>query len=276
MNKWMVGITVLAVVALVTWRLLGSQSQDPFYEVAQPDSSEESAVMPERQPEPGSPAGTATPEPEITAPLLPANYSEPYVEQADPLLPTPEQVDSSDDSFRAVSGDLAPAVTAWLMPEEQLRKWVLVVDLVADGKLPKRYLPLSYTMPGYAVRQTSGRLVPSEANHARVGPLVDALVGIDPPLLQRYYRAWYPLLEQAYAEQGKPGTFHQRLLLALDNMLNAGPAPAAPALKRPHVFYQYADEELEARSEVEKWFWRQGDAQRVKLQDWLRSIRKGL
>jgi len=87
----------------------------------------------------------------------------------------------------------------------------------------------------------------------------------------------YPLFQQAYEELGLGGQyFNDRLVEAIDDMIEAPEARAPVRLTQPKVFYQFADPDLESRSAGQKILLRMGpeNAQRVKAK--LREIRQTL
>jgi hypothetical protein len=168
--------------------------------------------------------------------------------------------------------DLAPAMASWLIPEEQVRKWVLTVDLMAEGKLPRRYRPLNYPMAAFKVDEKAGALVSDPLNYERANILLDQVLAIEPARLASYYRQWQPLLDEAYRELGKPGTFDQRLRMAIKQVLAVKPRGEQASLKRPGVFYQYADPELEKSPELDRLLWRLGDDNTQRLQAYLQKL----
>jgi hypothetical protein len=102
---------------------------------------------------------------EAYKPLPSVEYrDEPYIEE-DPLVAPPASLEDSDVQVREVVLDLAPAMASWLLPEEQIRKWVLLVDLMAEGKLPRRYRPLNYPMASFKVDESRGEIVLDPANY---------------------------------------------------------------------------------------------------------------
>lgn len=200
----------------------------------------------------------------------------PVAEPAEPLVATPADLTGSDTSVLEVLNQLSPQLAKWLIPDEQIRKWVLTVDLMADGKLPKRYRPLDYPMEKFRVAQQDDITVAADDNFARLTPLVDALGRIDSNTLVSYYRAWYPLIETAWREQGKPGQFEDRLLLAISRILAIEPLDDSEPLVRPGVFYLYKDKAREDASDVEKLGWRMGEDNLMAVQDFARSLRAAL
>ena len=200
------------------------------------------------------------------------SYSEEvYIEQ-DPIVAPPATLDDSDEQVREAVLDLAPAMASWLIPEEQVRKWVLMIDLMAEGKLPRRYRPLNYPMAGFKVDDKAGMVVSDPVNYERANILLDQILAIEPQRLANYYRQWQPLLDKAYRELGKPGSFDQRLRLAIEQVLAVKPRGEQAALKRPGVFYQYVDPQLEKSGELDRLMWRLGEENTLRLQVYLKKL----
>lgn len=189
-------------------------------------------------------------------------------------IPPPADLADSDSAVQSALKLLAPDLSQWFIPDEQIRKWVLTVDLVADGKLPKRYRPIDYPMDKFAVEKQGDTLVAADANYDRLTPLLDKVTAIDTALLAEYYVDWEPLLEKAWREQGKPGTFRDRLLTALSQILAVNPREEKAALERPSVFYRYKDNDLEDASDIEKLGWRMGEDNLLNLQAFARDLRQ--
>ena len=191
----------------------------------------------------------------------------------DPIPEAPMKVDGSDSFVVAAIGQLSPSLVRWFTPDEQLRKWVLAVDLLADGKLPQRHRPIQYPMAKYGVEKRGDYYYSVSGNVSRTQPLVEAVVALDPKTVGRIYREWLPVLERAYDELGKAGSFKNRVGLMIARVLEVGPAPTGAKLHRPHVFYEFVDENLENASDLDKWVWRLGDSNREALQAWVKEVR---
>lgn len=224
---------------------------------------------------PAEPASPPVEQPETAAePAAPAATAETNKTAPTPnLVPAPKDLANSDSAVLKVLKELSPTLTKWFIPDQQIRKWVLTVDLLADGKLPKRYRPLNYPMKQFAVEKHGDTLVAADDNYARLTPLLKAVTSIDPRRLAQYYRAWKPLLEKAYREQGKPGTFEERLLMALSQIMAVDPLREKAALVQPGVFYLYRDKKLEAASDIDKLGWRMGEKNLTMLQTFARNLR---
>jgi len=204
----------------------------------------------------------------------PSDRSEPPAPE--PSTPLPESLDDSDEAVQEALQELDPALTEWLTPEQQLRKWVALVDGAAVGKLPAQHSPLRYTMGAFQAREEQGELTMSTANYQRAAPLVDALVRIPPEQLAEAYQHWLPLLEQAYGELGQGGSLEDRLRQAIDHILEIEPLEEPVALQRPSVYYTYDDEELERADPLTKLMWRLGPDNTRRIQEQLRELKKQL
>ncbi|HSB97763.1 MAG TPA: DUF3014 domain-containing protein [Spongiibacteraceae bacterium] len=189
-----------------------------------------------------------------------------------PLLAVPNSLEDSDGLVRAAVSDFAAQLTQWLTPEEQLRKWVLLVDQIADGKLPLKNRPLSYPMATFMTQRKDEKLFLDEANYARADLLITVITAIPIEHLADYYHAWRPLLDKAYGEIGGSGGFDKRLRTAIKRVLKVQALPTQPELIRPIVYYKYADVNLEAASDIEKLMWRLGPQNAKQVQDYLRKL----
>jgi hypothetical protein len=228
------------------------------------------------------------PVPELVQPgpdaVAPAAPSQPVVRDqtpsaAEPVrVPPPATLEGSDAQVAELLGELSPRLSDWLTPADQLRKWMAVVDQAAEGNLPLKNRPINYPMASFKVRKQDGTLLADPANAARAKPLIDAITAIPPERMAAYYRAWRPLLDQAYAELGsaRPGGFDQRLRLAIEQVLAAKPLPETAALTRPKINYTYVDAKLERAGELDKLLWRLGPDNTRKLQDYLRALQPQL
>ena len=258
-------IAVIAIIALIfVVRFVIAPEEQPAAITDAPVAPQPSAVQ---RPEPQPP----TTEPDTTA-AINTPPAVPLPEEPS-LVPPPLELENSDPQILLAVADFAPELGQWLLPDEQIRKWVLTVDLMADGKLPKRYRPVDYPMDKFAVEQQGTDTVAAEGNYARMNAIVGTLSTIDPKRLAGYYREWLPLLEKAYREQGKPDTFDQRFRQTISQILGAEQLSDEPALKRPSVLYRYADETLEEASDVDKLLWRMGHENSEQLQNFLRELR---
>ncbi|GAA0660630.1 MULTISPECIES: DUF3014 domain-containing protein [Rheinheimera] len=132
--------------------------------------------------------------------------------------------------------------------EDMIRRFVVNVDNIAQGTLPKNQ-PLFQPMTvKFATLPADGGAVQLDpANFERYEPYLQLLESVSVTEVKRLFEYYYPLMQQAYAELGYPNAqFRVRLQEAIKVLL-ATPEVAPPmVLARPNVYYTYADPEIEA------------------------------
>ena len=264
-NKKLLGIittVVVIVILVIAWKYYSDNKamqeqleQAAALEAAQ--SMQEPVIEPSYEPEP------------VSEPETPIDLPE-------PIIPPPVSLQNSDPQVQMAIADIAPELSKWLVPDEQIRKWVLTVDMMADGTLPKRYRPIDFPMSSFSIDEKDSVKLVSESNFDRLNEIINTATRIEPTVLARYYKEWLPTLEKAYAEQGKKGSFDQRLRQTMSQILAAEPLDQTPVLIRPKVLYQYADVKLEAASDIEKLLWRMGPENSEQLQNFVRELRNAL
>lgn len=242
-------VVAIAAIGALGWYLQRGRQPEPVaVPVAPPPVVEQPAQAPEPAEKPAAPVDTT------------------------PLIAAPLGLDNSDGQVRVALSDFAPKLAQWLTPEEQVRKWVALIDQLADGKWPVRHRPVDFPLPGFKVLHKGDQLKPDPSNYKRTDALVQAFTEIPVERMAQYYHAWLPVLDKAYAELGGTGTFDKRLRLAIRRVLATRPLPPDLDLVRPVIVYKYADEQLELASEVEKMTWRLGPQNTKRLQEYLRRF----
>lgn len=204
------------------------------------------------------------------------------VVEVDPL-PT---LNESDSSILAALQQLrGEGLLQLLVPQEVIRKFVLAVNNLAEGKVIHEYRPVVSPPPPFVAETFSvmieGTAVDQErvapANFQRYEPYVTTLALIDSDAAVAVYRRFYPLLEEAFRELGlKKPNFHSVLIAAIDNILAAPDAHGDLLLVRPKVFYQYADPALEQLPQTHKLMLRMGPENARSVKASLRQLRARL
>jgi hypothetical protein len=162
-------------------------------------------------------------------------------------------------------------------PSELIRRIVATVDNLPRETAPRRVMPVQPVPGAMAVVPTGEQYAIAATNAQRYAPYVRVFESIDARALVHRYVASYPLFQKAYEELGFPGRhFNDRLILALDNMIAAPELSEPPALVRPKILYQFADEDLESRSAGQKIMIRMGPENAAKVKAKLREIRREL
>lgn len=185
----------------------------------------------------------------------------------------PVQLDSSDETLLRAARDLDPELAAWLLSTEQVRKWVNLVNLAADGHIPKKNRPLEYPLAPFKVVEREGKQWMDAANFQRANILIDNVVLIPPKKLAGYLYAWEPLLQQAQSELGIDKPFREQLLRAIDRVLSVRPRKEEIELLQGERTYLYADPALEKASGVERLMWRFGADNTLKIQAYLSELK---
>jgi hypothetical protein len=208
--------------------------------------------------------------------VTPVEIPAPIVAPVDNKIKAPSNLDGSDIKVILAAADLSNDLAQWLVPEEQIRKWVLFVDNAANGDLITKHRPWQYSMKPLVAANIGDKEYLAPSNYKRAKPLLDAVMAMPPAKLADYYYSWLPLLEKAYRELGKKGSFDARFKHAIDNVLAAKSLPAEPELKLPSVMYQYQDKSLEAASDIDKLMWRLGFENTNNIQQYLRDLKSRL
>ena len=188
-------------------------------------------------------------------------------------------LENSDAMMReSVSGLVGrKAFAAMVHPTELVRRIVATVDNLPRETAPRRVMPLEPVPGVFGVSGAGEEVTLNADNSLRYAAYVRVFEMLDTRTLAQRYAESYPLFQRAYAELGFPDRrFHDRLLEAIDDMLEA-PVPAGPVkLLRPKVLYQFADPELEGLSAGQKVMVRMGAENAAKVRAKLREIRREL
>jgi hypothetical protein len=223
--------------------------------------------------------------PPASEPAAPAEQAKPEAPQAQAqapsaepskALPTLEQSDAMmRDSVSALVG--RKAFEAMVYPSQLVRRIVATVDNLPRETAPRRVMPLEPVPGAFGTSSAGDEIILAPANAQRYAAYVHVFEALDAHALARRYVESYPLFQRAYAELGFPNArFHDRLLEAIDDLLDA-PAPAGPVrLTRPKVLYQFADPELEGLSAGQKVMIRMGPENSARVKTKLREIRRAL
>jgi hypothetical protein len=199
--------------------------------------------------------------------------------------PLPGLNDSDASIIAALQQLRGEGLLQLLVPQEVLRKFVLAVNNVAEGKVIHEYRPVVSPPPPFIAGTFSvmveGTAVDQERvspnNFQRYEPYVTTLALIDSDAAVAVYRRFYPLLEEAFRELGlKKPNFHSVMIAAIDNILAAPDVQGDLLLVRPKVFYQFADPALETMPQTHKLMLRMGPENARSVKASLRQLRARL
>ena len=198
------------------------------------------------------PVEDALPRAEAPAPAPSAGDTAPDLEP-DPRV----SLEGSDGMVRDLVTTLSshPGLAAWLIPDDLVRIFVVVVDNVADGHTPDRHLPPWRPTRRFRTFGAAAELHVDPLSHARYDTHAEIVAAIEPAAAAHLYHKLQPLIAAAYAELGgSADEFDATALRALRNLLET------PVLERPvrlihrAPFFEFADPALEDLLPVQKQF----------------------
>ncbi len=279
-------IAVLAlVIALAIWWWQSGMA--PFWEGLFGDPTP--ARLERREPLPLRPAAV---EPAPAAPDTAATSAPPDAAPREtypmPSLPAPEAaaparalppIDRSDPAVLESLLATFPATTMArvLNMQDFVRRLVVTVDNLPRELVPSQ-LSIAQRVPGLlAVERHNDTIVLGPDNFARYDGVVAFLSALDPAALVKIYLKFYPLLDQEYKALGFPeARFHDRVIVAIDDML-AAPSPPGPIeLVQSKVLFRFADPGLQNLSAGQKILVRVGPAHANRIKQALRRLRSHL
>ncbi len=190
-------------------------------------------------------------------------------------LESPPQVDlppldESDEWMREVAAQLSanPGLARWLLAEDLIRRFVVVVDNVAQGVSPRVHVPFLVPEQPFEAEKVAGRLTIDPESYRRYDGLAAVAGSLDVRGTAELYRSVKPLIQAAYEDLGYPGRDFDATLAQAIRQLLATPVAGEDLGLVPKVSsYALADDELESLNSVQKHFLRMGPQNLRSLQD---------
>lgn len=252
-RNMLLGAVAVAVVALAAglWLLLG----DPADDAGEAPVAEMAADAAEPSP-PAAPVELDAPEVVLEPVELP------------PLADSDNFVRDLVDALLA-----HPNLAAWMTGNDLLRRFVVTVDNVANGRNPAQQLPT--LRPARRFRATGeGELQLIDSGSYQRYDLLAGVVGsLDPSAVALLYETLEPLFDEAHVELGYPDTpFRRTLERAVMQLLAAPIVDTPPLVVRRATHYLYADERLESLTPAQKQFIGMGPGNVRAVQEQLRAI----
>ena len=220
----------------------------------------------------------AAPEPVAEAPA-PQPVDEPEPVPAEPEPVEVPALEESDSFVGAVVGGLSshPGLAAWLTGERMIRRFVVVVDNIANGRNPAQHVP--FMRPGQRF-STTGEAPDTRiaaASFRRYDVHAEIIDSLDADAVGALYGLVEPLLDAAYSELGYPDTpFSSALRRAIDHLLEVPVLNGPPTVTRGMVFYEHTSERLDALTSAQKQFMGMGPGNVRVVQAKLRAVAQAL
>lgn len=223
---------------------------------------------------PEPPVDTAI-EPSSAAPSLAA------VEERQPKLDIGEVpvLPESDEWLRELARQISshPQLAEWLVSDELIRRFVVVVDNMAEGVSPRKHVPFAKPQEGFAVKEEGGHVYVDPVSYRRYDTLVDIIASLDTEGTAELYQAIRPLCQEAYQELGYPGQeFDDTLRRAIQRILATPVVDGPIELEQKVTAYQFGDTGLEDLSPAARQLLRLGPTNLQRVQAKVRAIARAI
>lgn len=194
-----------------------------------------------------------------------------------PPEPLPILYESDPEVTRALA-DIAGAgpLAEYIVMDQLISRVVASIDSLTSRQVPVHINPIKPAGEKFISDAEGERLVLSPGNFARYDGYVELLQSIDTGLLMAFYQRYSPLFQQAWEENGGTGSFDDRLLDVIDDLLETPDVAGPVYLTRYEAVYLYEVPELEAMTAGQKVLVRMGSVNASVVKEKLMEIRARL
>ena len=210
-------------------------------------------------------------------PPTPAPTPPPTAPDPEPFnLPT---LDGSNEILRELVSALSahPGFSQWIITEDLIRTWVVVVDNVADGRNPATWVEAIQPNGNFQTMGEEPELRIDPKSFERYEPHAQIVASLDTADTADLFRALLPLMDEAYAELGYPDTpFIETFERAVVRLLATPVLEEQPTLVARVSFFEYTDATLESLTPVQKQFMGMGPDNMRVVQDKLSEIAQAI
>jgi len=224
-------------------------------------------------------------EPDIIEPEVPTAVEQPAelevpaqrIVEPEPEVATLPALNDSDTMVVAkIDEYLSDSVMSLLVTDDVIRRGVVFIDNLAQGKVAKKHNPVIKPQESFSV--TEGDILTIDPNsYERYTPYVKIFTSMSAAQVVRMFEEYQPLINDAYTEIGYgDDEFKQTLNDAIDLLLDTPEPEGALPLLRDSVTYQYAFSEWEQLSAAQKQLLRMGPDNMKKVKAALRNIKAQL
>ncbi|WP_414492368.1 DUF3014 domain-containing protein [Stenotrophomonas maltophilia] len=196
---------------------------------------------------------------------------------ADPALP--KLADSDGAAWGALSQLFqGEGPLTLLLRDHLIQRLVTQVDNLDKPSVPPTALAARPLPGNLQVEPGEGGERIAASNAARYAPYVQAFTSLDPAATAAAYKRFYPLIQQAYVDLGRPeGYFNDRLVAVIDHLLETPELAQAPRVERDERGrYRFVDSTLQSRSIGQKALLRMDPAQARAIKRQLQAIRSAI
>jgi len=198
----------------------------------------------------------------------------------EPLIvpdPLPLLEESDPEVTLALVGALgAEPLAEYLVKNQAISRFVASVDSLTSRQVPALINPIKPADEKFIVDTEGDSMTMSAQNFARYDGHVAVLQNVDADALMVLYQRYYPLFQQAWEENGGEGSFNERLIAVIDQLLATPDIPGLVYLTKPEAVYLFTDPELEALTAGQKILVRMGSVNASVVKDKLAEFRAEL
>jgi len=274
-SNLLLAIITLIVVACVVAFILLKPSDEPVARIEATEPVKERPIM---ELKPLNEPDIIEPE-EPTAVEQPAELEVPaqrIVEPEREVATLPALNDSDTMVVAKIDEYLSDSVMSLLVTDDVIRRGVVFIDNLAQGKVAKKHNPVIKPQESFSV--TEGDILTIDPNsYERYTPYVKIFTSMSAAQVVRMFEEYQPLINDAYTEIGYgDDEFKQTLNDAIDLLLDTPEPEGALPLLRDSVTYQYAFSEWEQLPAAQKQLLRMGPDNMKKVKAALRNIKAQL
>lgn len=278
MKNWLIVAILVVLAAGAYFYLSGPRQAEPPAVVSSPVPDRQPPVEPATEPPPEAPL------PEAAESVMEAPPPPPVDE-----MPLPMLTDSDPAVLENLGGLLGePAVEQYVVSDNVISRIVATVDTLGSRQIPGVVQVVNGPATGFEVtpieqperiiRNEEGDEIPQfvidPANYDRYTPYVEMFEAVDAADWVEAYRNYQPLFLEAYRQMGySEGSFDDRLVVIIDELLATPDATGPVELIKPEAFYLFSDEDLEALTAGQKIMLRMGNENARRVKEKLREIR---
>ncbi len=237
-----------------------------YFFTRQPDAVHE--LLPPQLP-PAMPIDTQQPEVQLEEVTV-------YREPEPVFIPDPLPVlNKSDPEVKQKLAEIigADPLAEYLVKSEVISRIVATIDSLTSRQVPAQINPVKPAGGKLMVENQGERVVMSAQNFARYDGYVALMRDLHTEALVMLYQRYYPLFQQAWEENGGEGSFNERLLEVIDQLLETPDIPGFVYLTKPEAVYLYEEPALEEMAAGQKILVRMGSVNAAVVKEALRELR---
>lgn len=269
------GANALAIVAIVVVLLLCGGA---YYYFSSQEPVEPEMVEVIELPDiiPNEPLITETQIPEVIIEAEPVIVEEVVIApQVEPL----PKLSESDEFVNLKTIEMADGmkIEPLMVEKDLVRHFVVFVDNLAQGELARKVSPLKAPNRVFTVSEITNKTYLNPDSYHRYDLYADFVSNLNEEQLTKTYKELTPLLSQAFEELGYGDMdFNDRMVEAINIMLDAPIIDSPIELDGVSVNYQFVDPQLESLPNAQKLLIRMGPENSKKVKAALRKLKKNL